>query len=189
MRIQGIFAAFFLACPVLAIAQNSGGFDFNRGVPSTGYYGPHGGESDFMVGASGTANRRMDDTLAGLNFSLGHYFTNMQALVLRQTVNYSHPAGGDRAWSGSSRLAFDQYLSPHSRWRPFIGVNFGGVYGDDVTETWAAGLEAGMKFYVRPRVFIEVMAEYAWYFRHSNNIDDRFDTGHWNWSLGTGFTF
>jgi hypothetical protein len=33
-------------------------------------------------------------------------------------------------WNGSTRLAFDQLIIPRSAWRPFIGLNIGGVYGD-----------------------------------------------------------
>ena len=39
---------------------------------------------------------------------------------------------------------------------------------------------------VRPRAFIQATAEYGWFFRHSRNIDDRFDEGLWNWSLAVG---
>jgi hypothetical protein len=68
-------------------------------------------------------------------------------------------------------------------------VNIGGVYGDAVRETFAAGLEAGAKFYVQPRTFIYAMAEYGWFFRRARSLDDRFDDGQFNWTVGVGFNF
>lgn len=174
--------------PLFCQTQESN-FDFERGTASSAVYGPRAGDVDFMIGGSGTSNKDFDDSLGGINFSVGQYLRSTQQIVLRQTINYSNPSDQGRSWNGASRIAFDQYFLDRTPWRPFAGASLGGVYGDNVRDTWAAGLEAGLKYYVRPRVFIELIAEYAWYFRHSNKIDNSFDTGQWNWALGTGFTF
>jgi hypothetical protein len=73
--------------------------------------------------------------------------------------------------------------------RPFVGVNFGGVYGDDVNETWLAGLEVGAKFYVQQRTFIFVMVDYGWAFEDSEDADDTFSDGGYTWSVGLGMNF
>jgi hypothetical protein len=147
------------------------------------------GEHEFTLGGSGASNRDFDDSLGGVNFSYGWYTSDTQQWVLRQSINYSNPSIGGQAWNGATRIAFDQHLAAYGRVRPFIGVNAGGVYGDRVRDTFAAGLEGGAKFYVQARTFIYALVEYNWFFRHARNVDDTFDDGQFNWSVGVGFNF
>jgi hypothetical protein len=147
------------------------------------------GEREFTVGGAGASNKDFDESFGGVNFSYGWYTSPTQLLVIRQSVNYSNPDNSGQSWNGSTRIAFDQHFATHGAFRPFVGVNAGGVYGDNVRETFAAGLEAGAKFYVQPRTFIYAIAEYGWFFRRARSLDDRFDDGQFNWSLGVGFNF
>lgn len=147
------------------------------------------GEREFTLGGAGAFNKELDDSLGGVNFSYGWYTTPTQELVLRQSINYSNPSSGGQAWNGATRIAFDQHLTAYGAMRPFIGVNVGGVYGDRVRDTWAAGLEAGLKYYVQPRTFVFALIEYGWFFRRARNVDDTFDDGQFNWSVGVGFNF
>jgi hypothetical protein len=177
--------------PIAAAAQSSAS-DYDRASLTSDQYGAHAGNNEFTLGGGGTSNKDLNDSLGGLNFSLGHYLTDAHELVIRQSVNYSNPRNASRTWNGSTRLAADQFIISHGALRPFIGVNVGGVYGDNVRDTWAAGLEAGLKYYVQPRTFIEATVEYDWYFRHANsinNVRNSFDTGQWNWGVGIGFNF
>ncbi|MES2692109.1 MAG: hypothetical protein V4773_01465, partial [Verrucomicrobiota bacterium] len=135
------------------------------------------------------ANRDFDNTLGGINFSYGQYLTNTLMWALRQSVNYSNPDVGGTQWNGSTKLAFDQHFGGTSALKPFVGANIGGVYGDSVRDTWSAGLEGGVKYYVQPRTFIYAMAEYGWFFRHARSLDDRFKDGQVTWGLGVGFNF
>jgi hypothetical protein len=150
---------------------------------------PGPGTLEFTIGANGAANKDLDSSFGGLNFSVGQYLNASSLVVVRQSVNYSNPSPGGTNWNGSTRVAFDQHILPRGSVRPFVGANIGGVYGDGVRDTWAGGLEAGAKFYVIPRTFIYAMAEYAWFFRHARDINDRFDEGQFNWSVGVGFHF
>lgn len=147
------------------------------------------GEHEFTIGGSGASNKEMDNSFGGVAFSYGWYLNPTQELVLRQSINYSNPNVGGQQWNGATRFAFDQHLTAHGALRPFIGANIGGVYGDSVRDTFAAGLEAGAKFYVQPRTFVYAMAEYGWFFRHARSIDNRFSDGQFNWSVGVGFNF
>ena len=54
---------------------------------------------------------------------------------------------------------------------------------------FAAGLEAGAKFYVQPRTFIYAMVEYGWFFRRVRNVDNSFSDGQFNGGIGVGFNF
>jgi hypothetical protein len=147
------------------------------------------GEREFTLGGAGATNKEFDDSFGGVNFSYGWYSSETQEWVLRQSINYSNPSIGGQRWNGSTRVAFDQHLAAHGAVRPFVGVNFGGVYGDSVRDTFAAGLETGAKFYVQSRTFIYALVEYSWFFRHGRDVDDTFDQGQFNWSVGVGFNF
>jgi hypothetical protein len=147
------------------------------------------GEKEFTLGGNGASNRDFDASSGGLTFSYGWYTTPTQLLSIRQSINYSNPDVGGRSWHGSTRVAFDQHFTAHGRLRPFVGVNAGGVYGDAVRDTFAAGVEAGAKYYVQPRTFIYAIVEYGWFFRRARHVDDSFDDGQFNWGVGVGFNF
>jgi len=147
------------------------------------------GDKEFTLGGSGASNRDFDNSFGGVNFSYGWYTTPTQLLSVRQSINYSNPNRGGQSWNGSTRVAFDQHLTAHGALRPFVGVNVGGVYGDAVRDTFAAGLEGGAKFYVHPRTFVYAMVEYGWFFRRARGVDDAFNDGQFNWGVGVGFNF
>lgn len=147
------------------------------------------GDREFSLGGSGGSNKDFDNTFGGVAFSYGSYLTDTLALILRQSVNYSNPNVGGTEWNGSTKIALDQHVLARGKLRPFVGVNAGRIYGDSVRDTWAAGLEAGAKYYVQPRTFIAATLEYGWLFQHSRGVEDRFDDGQFNWSLAVGFNF
>ncbi|HVS53538.1 MAG TPA: hypothetical protein VHD62_14380 [Opitutaceae bacterium] len=181
---------------------------------SAGYGATTAGTREFTLGASGASDRRFSGSTGGASGSYGWFLNDASELVFRQSFNFSTgsqpllntpPASGGaatgptptvttstrRQWDASSRIAFDQHFgsAADSRLRPFLGVNLGGVYGRSITDTWAAGLEAGGKYYVQPRTFVQGIVEYGWFFRHANALDDRFHDGQWNYSLGMGINF
>ena len=158
-------------------------------APAGNYTVRTAGEREFTLGGAGATNKEFDDSFGGVNFSYGYYTTDTQEWVLRQSINYSNPSSGGQAWNGATRIAFDQHLTAYGALRPFVGVNAGGVYGDRVRDTFSAGLETGAKFYVQQRTFIYAQVEYGWFFRRARNVDDTFDDGQFNWSIGVGFNF
>ncbi|HWA86106.1 MAG TPA: hypothetical protein VG710_07795, partial [Opitutus sp.] len=128
------------------------------------------------------------NSFGGAAVSYGQYLNSGTEVVLRQTVDYSNPPVGGAQWNGSTKVALDQNFSD-TKLRPFVGVNFGGIYGESVRDTWAAGLEGGAKYYVKPQTFVGATIEYGWLFERAHSIDDRFKDGAWNWSVGMGFDF
>lgn len=174
---------FLVALPLAAVAQTTvttpGAIDVVRRV----------GEHEITLGGSGGSNTSFDSSFGGLNFSYGTYFNPTLLGQLRQSVNYSNPDIGGTQWNGSTKLAVQQHLTARGRVRPFVGVNFGRVYGDAVQDTWAAGLEAGAKFYVQSHTFVYVMAEYGWFFERARRIDNSFGDGQLNFGVGIGYNF
>jgi hypothetical protein len=175
-----------LLVPCAAFAQNTPVVTTNTFDPGTP---PAQGTLEFTLGGNGASNKDFDDSFGGINFSVGQYLNPTSLVAIRQTVNYTNPNTGGKDWAGSTRVAYDLHVMPRGRARPFIGANFGGIYGDGVRDSFAAGLETGVKFYVIPRTFVYAMAEYAWLFRQAKDINDRFDDGQFNWSVGVGFHF
>lgn len=151
-------------------------------------FGPAFGDRELTLGANGVSNKDFDDSFGGLNFSLGRYLSDALLGSVRQTVNYANPNVGGVAWNGSTRLAFDRHFGAGAL-RPFLGINAGRIYGESVRDTWAAGLEGGGKYYVKPKTFVYAMADYAWLAQHARDIDDTFDDGQVTWSAGIGFNF
>jgi hypothetical protein len=175
------------ALPLGVFAQNPTSVPTPTTTPGT--YSTTSGMHEVTFGAVGVSNKEMDDSFGGVNLSLGSYVSDTLEIVVRQSVNYSNPQNGGSAWNGSTRLALDENFGSGASVRPFLGVNFGGIYGDQVRDSFAAGIEGGAKFYIHPRTFVFLMAEYAWTFRHSSAINDRFDDGQFNWNAGIGFNF
>lgn len=147
------------------------------------------GDREFTLGGSGASNKDFDDSFGGVNFSYGWYSTPTSLWSIRQSINYSNPSIGGKRFNGSTRIAFDQHLVARGPVIPFIGINAGGVYGDNLRDTFAAGLEAGGKYYVQSRTFVYALVEYGWFFRRARAVDDTFNNGQFTWSVGMGFNF
>ncbi|HLP03507.1 MAG TPA: hypothetical protein VK163_15880 [Opitutaceae bacterium] len=185
MKTKLAFTAFLLLLPALLSAQT----DTSSIVDSPDQYGRRQtGDWEATVGGSGVSNNDLDNSLGGVDFSVGRFATDSLLLSVRQSVSYANGAGGDAKWDGSTFLALDQHFGT-GRLQPFAGVNLGGLYGGRTSDTWAAGVEAGVKYYVAPRTFVRALVNYAWTFNDSDAASDNFDNGAFLWSLGAGFNF
>lgn len=147
------------------------------------------GTREFTIGGSGSSNTDLDDSFGALDFSYGVFASPRTQWLLRQSVSYSNPDNGDNGWVASTRLAYDWHFAEDATTRPFLGVNAGRLYGNAVNDTWTAGLEGGAKFFMKPQTFVYALVSYDWLFDRGNQIDDRFDDGRLNWSLGVGYQF
>jgi len=152
-------------------------------------FGPEKGDWEFTLGGSGGSNKALNNSLGGANVMLGYYVCNTLEVSVRQSANYTNgPAGGGAVYDGSFFAGIDQHFD-FGRLRPFVGVNVGRLYGDSTNDTWAAGIEGGLKVYVKPQTFLFALANYVWTFDSSNNASDNFNDGAFLWSVGVGFNF
>jgi hypothetical protein len=145
-------------------------------------YGPQAGANEFTLGGNGSSNKDFNHGQGGFDLSLGNYLNNDTEVLIRQTVDYGSKT------SLSTLLALDQHFLT-GPFRPFAGVNLGYVYGSAVRDTFAAGLEAGAKYYVMPKTFVFAMLDYSFLFRSDNQIHNRFDHGEFMLNAGVGFNF
>ena len=161
----------FIAAPTHAVdTTTEGGWEFTlAGV----------GNSNDNVDA-GSFNAEISlAALIGPNFSLG----------ARQSGSYNDANAGT-AWNGSTR-AFLDFQFNLGRFAPFVGANLGYVYGDTTADTWVAGPEAGVKFYLGETsdVFLYGRVEYQFFFDKGDAVDDVFDDGQFLYTLGLGLRF
>lgn len=152
-------------------------------------WGPEEGDWEFSLGGGGTNDKDFDTGGFNIDADLGYYLTDNFAVAIRQSARHSD-TGADDSWSASSRLALDYHIPLFDNMlRPFVGVNIGYVYGDMVDDTWAAGPEAGVKWYVKEETFIYGRAEYQFLFDDADDADENFDDGIWLYTVGIGFNF
>lgn len=146
------------------------------------------GDTTFNLYGSGSSDEDLDNTVFGLELSLGHFFTDSLVGELRQGLNLIDVPGSDNDWGAATRGALDVYLNMETVC-PFLGVSLGYLYGDAVSDTWAAGPEVGLKWFVNDTTYITALIEYEFFFDNGNEINDAFDDGRFVYSLGIGFKF
>lgn len=171
------------ACPALLWGQPAA-------APSTSPAPrPIAGVREVTFGGSGGSNRHLSDSFGGFSGSYGMYFSNEWQGVLRQSLNYHNPAGAATTWGGSTRVAADYHFTELGMTMPFVGASLGRVYGSSLRDTWSAGLEAGVKYYLQRKFFVFGMAEYSWLFKRARNVDNDFGSGQFIFTTGLGFNF
>ena len=181
-------ASLFVAAAFSASAQTTTNNTTTLPTYRSEVLGAVKGDWELTLGGSGASNNDLDNSLGGINFSVGYFLTDMWELSVRQSANYSNGNGDNAEFDGSTLAALDYHFGT-GKFRPFVGVNAGGLYGENTNETWAAGLEAGAKFYVLPKTFLFALVNYEWTFEDSDGAEDNFDDGAFLWTVGVGFNF
>jgi len=176
--ILAVICTGLLLFPSLAMAQQA--------YPPAYGFSPQ--DWEFTLQGSGSSDDELDNSTLSLEFSIGYFFTEVFELGLRQGLGYSDPEVGDDNWNASTR-AFADYHFDLQRWQPFVGVNFGYLYGDDVNETWIAGPEVGVKYFVKPNTFVQALVEYNATFDSADEVDEAFDDGRFVYALGMGINW
>ncbi|HEY7120337.1 MAG TPA: hypothetical protein VH475_27360 [Tepidisphaeraceae bacterium] len=145
------------------------------------------GDWELTLSGQGSNGPDFDGTAWSVDGQIGYFLTKELEVSLRQTVTYTDigvTAGGGSAWAGASRIAADWNFDM-GRWVPYIGANIGYVYGDGVHDSFEAGPEAGIKFFVNSTTFIRFGAEYEFFF--DNGSGNTFSDGQFIYGLGIGF--
>lgn len=165
-----IAASLMLAAPVAVIA------------------GPAAGDRTFSISGTGSSDEEFDGNSFGVTGEIGYFTTENLQYGIRQSIN---GVAGDEVsdeWSGATRLFADYHFGCCAA-RPYLGVNLGGIYGESVSNTGAAGVEAGVKWYVLDKTYINLGAEYQFLFQDADDIDTAYDDGAFFYQLGVGFNF
>jgi hypothetical protein len=146
-------------------------------------------EGDKEITLSGTAanSADFDGVFIGANGSFGYFITDNLELGIRQSLTYTD-VGVSSSLNGSTRVALDFHFDLEA-WQPFVGGNFGYVYGDAVNDTFEAAPEAGVKWFVNSTTFVFAMVEYQFFFDSGDSAGSSFNDGQFLWTLGVGFRF
>ena len=168
-------AALFAGSPAFA---QEGGMDV----------GPSAGSWEFTFGGTGVSDNELDNTQLSFDGSAGYYMTRNLLLDVRQGIAFEDIGDNNVL---STRVAVDYHfdLDNAGRWRPFVGGNIGGIYGSAVNDSGIAGVEAGLKWYVKNETFLFGRGEYAWSFDSGNDVDDNFEDGQFLYTFGIGMNF
>lgn len=146
-------------------------------------------EREWELILTGAGSNDQDFDSGGFNAAaqVGYYFTPQMQVSLRQSLGYSD--FGSSTWTGATRLGFDYHFhyEDDQRLIPFVGATVGYLYGDDTGETFAAGPEAGVKYYVNDTTFLFGSVAYDIFFDESGDFDSSFDDGQFVYGLGIGF--
>jgi hypothetical protein len=145
-------------------------------------YGPQAGAYEFLLSGSGGSTKSFDSNTLGATGSFGKYMTDNVLLSVRQSVGLGYAVDGPDTWNGSSVGAVD-YVFDLGRWRPFVGVFVGAVYGKGVDFDGVAGAEGGVKYYANKTTFIQASASYG------PTFTDGFNGGNFQYTLGMGLNF
>ncbi len=149
--------------------------------------GPEAGDRSLTLSGNGTSDKDFDNNTFGVSGQMGWFTSDHLEVGFRQSLNGA-ATDGDDPWSGSTRVFADYHFTDEGL-IPFVGANVGGIYGEDVDTTGSAGLEAGLKYYVKEKTFISFMGEYQFLFDDTDDVDEQFDDGAFLYNLGIGFNF
>lgn len=156
-------------------------------VPLGAAAAPSMGDRVFTLSGSGSSDDSLDNNVFNASFDIGQFMTEQTLVGIRQSAGVVDTEAGS-SWNGSTRVFADYHFDLND-WQPFLGANVGGVYGDGVDETFFAGPEAGVKYYVKNDTFVQVQAEYQVFFDNSNDVENNYDDGAFVYSAGIGFNF
>jgi len=159
------------------------------GLPLSALAGPEAGDRELTLSASGNNSNNFDSGGFGIAGSLGYFLTDNTEIALRHNMIFFDSDQVNSNYAASTRAAIDYHFG-QDPWRFFVGLNLGARYGDGaVDETGIAAPEAGVKLYVKDKTFITAMAEYQFFFKEANDVDNNFDDGQFVYTIGIGFNF
>jgi hypothetical protein len=149
---------------------------------------PVTGDQEVTLSGAGSSDKDFDTSVFAVQGSWGQYLSDASLWGARQTINVLDREDESTSVNGSTRLFYDYHFGSGNA-RPFIGLSLGGIYGDEIEDSFMAGPEVGFKYWVQDKTFITAMMEYQFLFESGSDAEDRFDDGAFFYSLGVGFNF
>jgi hypothetical protein len=175
-----LLAAAALVFPCVAFAEEDSDDEL---------YGPDQGDWELTLGASGSSDNEFGAGGFSLGGSFGYFLTEGFEIGVRQDMTYFDADDVGASFAGTTR-AFLDYNIDFDRFRPYLGVNLGGRYGNShVDETGTFAPEWGLKFYALEKTFVVASMEYQWFFEEVDDFDNHADNGQFVYGLGLGFNF
>ena len=136
------------------------------------------GDWELSLAGQGSNDKNFETGAVSIQGNLGYFLTDQFELAIAQSIVWSD---GGSSWSGGNIVSADYHFDLGNRWVPFVGANIGYSYGDE--DSWIAGPEVGVKFFVNSTTFVKVLASYEF------DLNEGFDEGAFLYSLALGFRF
>ncbi|GGC85858.1 hypothetical protein [Halopseudomonas salina] len=157
-------------------------------IPAMAMAVPSAGDREITLSGAGASDKDFDQNGISMQGSWGEYLSPSSLWGVRQSIGISDSEGEETNFDGSTRVFYDYHFGTGDT-RPFIGASIGGIYGEQVDESFIAGPEIGVKHWVKEDVFITGMMEYQFLFKSASDADDRYDDGAIFYSVGVGYNF
>ena len=148
-------------------------------------FGFNPGNWELTLAGGATNDADFNGTSINVNGSLGYFINDNLELGVRQSLGYTDIGGNaGSTWNGTTRVFADWHFDM-GQWQPFLGANLGFIYGQNVSETWEAAPEGGVKYFLNTTTFVFAMVEYQWFFDNGGSSSD-FGDGAFVYTLGLG---
>lgn len=144
-------------------------------------------QGDYELRLSGRAftDVNLDSTNLAVDGSLGYFFSDQFEAGLRQDYSYSDL--GASVHNASTAIFADYHFGERgAAFQPFIGASLGYAYGDTTNDTFFAGPEIGVKYFVEESWFVFGQIDYQFFFEDEGDADDSIDDGSFIFRLGLG---
>ena len=174
VKVMVVLSVVLLAVPGLVLAQD--------------YYGFRQGDWAVTLEGSGTSDEDVDNTTLSVEGAVGYFITDGLELGIRQGIGYADIEGDDDVLNASTR-GFLDYNFNLGRFVPFLGVTLGYLYGDRVNDTFIAGPEGGLRYFMTTDAFLQALVAYDFTFDDADDADEAFDDGRFVYALGFGIRF
>lgn len=112
---------------------------------------------NLSVAGGGGTNLKTHNSSVGLNLTYGLAVTTNFEARLSQGFGFANAQG--TKFTGDTSVGVRYYVPVAKSVKPYAGVSAGALYGD-TSLTWNAGPEAGVRFFVNNRVFVDAGASY-----------------------------
>ena len=147
-----------------------------------------GGASEIQVSAGLFHAQDSDSGNLNADLSYGYYLTPAWQLGIRQALNYNFIDDGSDFWLASTAPFINYHFRLTDIIVPYLGAFIGLVWNDrDATGT--IGPQAGVKFFVHDRTFLNLGYRYEFFFNRIDAIDNNTSDGNHVFNVGIGFTW
>jgi len=149
---------------------------------------PTDGASEVQVSAGFFHTQGSDSGSLNADLSYGYYFTPGWQLGIRQALNYNFIDDHRDFWLATTAPFVNYNFRVTDIIVPYLGGFIGLVWNDrDVTGT--IGPQAGVKFFVHERTFLNLGYRYEFFFNRIDAIDNNASRGNHVFNVGIGMTW
>lgn len=149
---------------------------------------PTDGASEVQVSAGFFHAQGSDSGNLNADLSYGYYLTPGWQLGIRQALNYNFVDDARDFWLASTTPFINYNFHVTDIIIPYLG-GFIGLVWNDRDATGTIGPQAGVKFYVHERTFLNLGYRYEFFFNRFEAIDDNKSRGNHVANLGIGITW